>query len=218
MADFVPYPDDAVVNESVDREGMSGSREEKVTYVAQSGGTVEFPEIILEWYNLETETVEKIVLAGRTFDVALKQGNRVQIDPQASRRVALYLMAMSALFWSVHRWCWPVLKPKIAALRSAYDKSVFAAHRQAVRAAVSRDLSGLMKALETLKSLGRAPSEPLNVAVRELTRAVYRDGKSGDATRRYWQEVHDMLRQDRPGVLPSLTRGGASLEPLNPFS
>ncbi|MEL6807130.1 MAG: hypothetical protein AAFO97_05065, partial [Pseudomonadota bacterium] len=56
-AAFAPYPEDAVVTESMERGVMSGARTETVSYIAQSGGTAVFPDITLQWYNLASEEI-----------------------------------------------------------------------------------------------------------------------------------------------------------------
>lgn len=52
------YPDEPALKESFDRGVISGSRTERITYVAEAGGTFEAPPVTLEWFNLETGKTE----------------------------------------------------------------------------------------------------------------------------------------------------------------
>jgi hypothetical protein len=202
----------------MDRGVMSGTRTETVTYIAQSGGTATFPQIVLNWYNLETEEVEEIVLEGRTVTVGVPSRERTAIDRRNAGRAAFLLVLIAALGWAAHRWLWPVVRPKLNRIKAGYDGSAHAAQRIAERRAAAGDLGGLIQALELRAAGGHHPSCALSSAIEALSCAVYRDGKTEGETRQLWQSVCQNLRQERPG-LPGIKkhRDRSALALLNPF-
>lgn len=218
VAGFLPYPEDARVTETLERGVMSGTRTEMVTYIAQSGGTATFPQITLSWYNLDTNEVEEIVLDGRTVTVAMPPRVRTAADREKALRGALVLVLMVALVWAIHRWLWPIMRPRFDRIRATYDGSAYAAHRMAVSCATAHDLGGLVQALTLRAARGHPPSRALRDALQALTRAVYRDGKTAAGSAQQWQGVRQTLRQDRPGLRETgRDANGPSLAPLNPF-
>lgn len=213
VAGFIAYPEDAVVTESFDRGVMSGTRTEEVSYIAQGGGTAVFPEIVLEWYNAETEKVETITLEGVSVDVAIPPKVRQPIDREAARRKALLLVLAIAVGWAAHKFLWPLGRPKIEAARAGWRGSVHAAHRLAVKEASERNLRGLFAALDQREIRGRVPSAGLRAALEALTRKRYRDGGNVDSE---WRAVSRALRQDRPPLFRH-TATSSELPLINPF-
>jgi hypothetical protein len=72
LAQLGAYPKEPSVSETLDRGIMSGTRQDQVTYLPQSGGMAILPDITLEWFNLKTHTLEAITLPGRSFSHLLK--------------------------------------------------------------------------------------------------------------------------------------------------
>jgi hypothetical protein len=218
IADFLTYPEDAQVTEHMERGVMSGTRIEQVSYIAQSGGRADFPQIALRWYNLDTEEVEVITLEGRAVSVAMPPQVRTPMDRRVAARVAVLLALAVGLMWLVRRWLWPGVQPWLRRMQLAYDASVYAAHRAAVKSAQARDLTGLINALVARKVRGHPPSTELEQAVEAVMRARYRDAKAGPQTSRQWQQVCQRLSQDKPAVLYKRPHArAAGLAPLNPF-
>ena len=52
------YPDEPLIAETDDRGTLGGSRTERVTLVAEGGGSGAVPAVTLDWYDLETGRVE----------------------------------------------------------------------------------------------------------------------------------------------------------------
>ena len=218
VAAFAPYPEDARVSESLERGVMSGTRSETVSYIAQSGGSTVFPDITLEWYNLESGEVESIVLPGRTVVVAQPPQVRAPIDRQALVQWALILVLTAVLVWVAVRYLSPIVRPRVQHLRERYDASTIAAQRLAEKKAAVRDLSGLVLALEHRSKLGVAMGAELRKAITALGRTVYRDGAPQDETAQRWQTVQQELRNERRAVIFQNHAGTATkLPPLNPF-
>jgi hypothetical protein len=218
IAEFLTYPEDAQVTEHMELGVMSGTRIEQASYIAQSGGRADFPQIALRWYNLDTGEVEEITLEGRVVSVAMPPQLRTPVDRQAVLRVAVLLALAAGLLWLGKRWLWPVVHPRLRRMRLAYDASAHAAHRAAVKSAQARDLTGFINALAARNARGYPPSTELLQAVEALMRARYRDAKSRPQTPRQWQKICQRLSQDRPAVFykrPSAQAAG--LAPLNPF-
>lgn len=219
IAGFLTYPEDAQVTETMELGVMSGTRIEHVSYIAQSGGTASFPQIVLSWYNLDTQEVEDIRLDGRTVSVAMPPRARTPMDLQAALWAVFLFALAGGLAWAAHRRLWPVVRPRLNRIRLAYDHSVHAAHRAAVASARANDLAGLVNALEAQSIRGHPPSRELEQAVKALTRAVYRDGKTGQEAAPHWQKIRQRLRRDRPGLIfKARGASAADLAPLNPFS
>lgn len=215
IASFMPYPEDAVVTESFDRGVMSGTVREEVSYIAQGGGGAEFPDINLEWYNTESGKLETITLEGRHVEVTMPPKVRAPIDREAARRKVLLLVLVVAVFWVAFRFVWPSLQPRVAAAQAQWLRSIYAAHRLAVKEASARNLQGLFTALDKRTARGQAPSDDLSAALEALTRALYRDGAQ-IKTDAQWQAVLRALRQDRPPILGHAA-AASSLPRLNLF-
>ena len=58
------YPKDPVVSAQYERDLLSGRREEEVTYLVQNAGPISLPPIIIEWFNLSSNSVETLRLDG----------------------------------------------------------------------------------------------------------------------------------------------------------
>lgn len=214
VAGFIGYPEDPLVTESFERGVMSGTRTEEVSYIAQSGGTVTFPEIVLEWYNLNSGTVETITLEGLSVDVAIPPKMREPIDRGAVRRKALLLVLVAGIGWTIYRFFWPLAKLRLELAQERWRSSVLAAHRTVLHQASARDLRGLLAALDQLAARGHKLNPEVDKALKALTRKIYRDGVAAEAE---WQSVKHAIRHDRPAIFA--TRAKASgLPKLNPFT
>ncbi len=217
-ATFAPYPEDAVVTESMERGVMSGARTETVSYIAQSGGTAVFPDITLQWYNLESEEIEEITLPGLTVTVAQPPQERTPIDRQTVILWVLIFVLTVVVVWVAYRFVYPFARPRLQRLRERYDASAFAAHRLAEKKAAAQDLNGLFVALKQRSARGIAPGEDLEAAITALGRAKYRDGAEQGASSQQWQIIRSKLRKERRTLIfRHHTSTATKLPPLNPF-
>ena len=63
------YPGQPSVADETDRGSLRGQREESVTYVFEQPGTVVLPDIVLSWWNIGAERLERIELPGLEIEV-----------------------------------------------------------------------------------------------------------------------------------------------------
>ena len=66
---YQAYAEPAQLVDKSIRGNYQSSREDKVVYVMQQGGKVSFPAFDVTWWNTENQTVEKINIAGESFQV-----------------------------------------------------------------------------------------------------------------------------------------------------
>jgi hypothetical protein len=58
------YPGQPSVSDETDRGALDGRREESITYVFESPGEVELPDIVLSWWDIENRALRRIELRG----------------------------------------------------------------------------------------------------------------------------------------------------------
>ena len=63
------YPGQPSVADETDRGSLRGQREESVTYVFEKPGEVVLPTIVLSWWNIRAERLERIELPGLEIEV-----------------------------------------------------------------------------------------------------------------------------------------------------
>jgi len=64
------YPAEPTVKDSTDRGSLTGMRAENVTYVFERAGTVTVPDVVLTWWNVSAQKLERVTLPGLALDVA----------------------------------------------------------------------------------------------------------------------------------------------------
>jgi len=73
------YPDQPVRTDASDRNGVVGTRTEGTAIVASEPGEYLLPEVLLPWWNTQTNTLETAVLPARTMTVVAPIG--ANLDP-----------------------------------------------------------------------------------------------------------------------------------------
>ena len=63
------YPGQPSVSDETNRGALDGRREESVTYVFESPGTIALPDLVLSWWDLENEQLRRIELPGLEITV-----------------------------------------------------------------------------------------------------------------------------------------------------
>jgi hypothetical protein len=63
------YPKSPSVSDHAERGVTTSQRVEQTTYICEAPATVELPEIVLPWWNLETSTLERATLPAITFEI-----------------------------------------------------------------------------------------------------------------------------------------------------
>lgn len=66
---YQAYAEPAQLVDKSIRGNYQSSREDKVVYVMQQGGDVSFPAFDVTWWNTENQTVEKVHIAGESFQI-----------------------------------------------------------------------------------------------------------------------------------------------------
>ena len=64
------YPDQPVLQNNTDDQGVTGVRREQVAYIPEHGGEIHFPAISLHWWNTRTGKEEVAELPARSIKVA----------------------------------------------------------------------------------------------------------------------------------------------------
>lgn len=215
-----PYSREPVVSESENRGILSGSRTETVTYVAQEGGVANLPEIAVDWFNLETGTVETARVDGLGVRVAPPPPPPPDPLDLALRGLGA-LLALGLVWWAARR-IGPHLGRAVTWARARWLGSEMRAHRTVLRAFRGHDIGAVTAALEGWRSHwpGSAPDDlaALNDALRPLRAARYApaaaparppDWRRAEATyRRFRVDLRRRVRAARQRALP----------PLNPVS
>lgn len=212
---FQSYPKDGAVSESEDRGVLSGSRTDTTTYVARYGGSVDLPEIAIDWFNVETGQVETARVDGATLSVDAP-GPPVApvINP---RQVAVILGALIVL-WLAVRGARKYLLPPLRHLRdrqaAAWEASEAFAARQVRRAIGNHDLAATHTALGTWSERCPGSGSPdLEAALARIGAQSYRGqaGNGGD-----WAMVSAAFQSERDRRLAESKIADSALPPLNP--
>lgn len=215
------YSTDPVIAENEDRGTLSGERREKVTYLAQSEGTASLPPIRIEWFNLETGSVELAELAG--VDLTIKGG--VVASTGASGMGVLWhrwgtgllLLALGfVLFW----WQRHRILGLWVAQRQRWLNSRYRAQRGVQRALRQRDLPATYAALDVWtrrNGLQHLPAA-LDYALGQVGRHQYSKGAAGSGADRTkdWVNLRRQFAVARYAVSTRREIGHTGKK-LNPF-
>lgn len=68
------YPDPAEIDRTFVDGEIIGTRVEKTTIVATEGGTLEIPEIVIPWWNVDTDQAEATVIPATRIEIATVEG------------------------------------------------------------------------------------------------------------------------------------------------
>ena len=90
------YPAQPRVDDKVERGTIEGSRIETLTYVAERSGTYTLPAIILEWWDIERKSLERIELPGTSFKVV--RGKQATAAGTAGSLPVAWIIAVSLVF------------------------------------------------------------------------------------------------------------------------
>lgn len=63
------YPDKPQIKDNVTSQGIQGQRIEKIAYVVTKAGKLTLPEVVISWWNTETQQLETTKLPSQTFIV-----------------------------------------------------------------------------------------------------------------------------------------------------
>ncbi|MEX0285714.1 MAG: hypothetical protein AB3N23_13990 [Paracoccaceae bacterium] len=191
------YPDEPALEETDNRGELSGMRTERVTYLAEGGGSGQVDGVTLDWFNLKTGKVETASIDG--FDVQI-EGPPLQTGPRVTRaQVVRWLVglvgALIVLF--VIQRAWPMIQRWRAARNARYVSSERYAWREVKRAVNARNLGAVFVALDVwYERRGDRETAAVAAALQVLERAKYgadRGAKLSDA----WAELTRSLQHQR---------------------
>ncbi|WP_299923586.1 hypothetical protein [uncultured Pelagimonas sp.] len=216
------YPKDPVVTESEDRDGLSGTRVETITYVALAGGDASLPEVSVDWYNLDSGKVETAELPGQ--DITVTGAPPPKQDPIDAEQIGIWLgsalivLTLLSLIW---KNLWPRLKAILAIWMAKWRASEPAAHRALKHALKTRDLSQVLAAYNDWKTFfpTAKPSEfeGLETALSSIGAARY-SPQADQNTGMIWQQIgaHYKLTRSRLILAQKQQQNRHILPPLNP--
>ena len=103
------YPDEPVLAETSGRGVVSGTRTERVTYVAEGGGAGEIPAVTLDWYDLGSGEITTAAVDGFAIAVDGPPAAAAMAEPRDLRMMALWgaavLLLLAALALSFAGSC-----------------------------------------------------------------------------------------------------------------
>jgi len=213
------YPDAPVFDESSDRGVVSGTRTERVTLVAEGGGRGDAPAMSLDWYNLDTGTVETAEIPAIAVSVDGPPAASAAAEPRDWRAIGLAALGAAvvlALLVLAARRLAPSLRDWTRRLRADWMASETRAWRALRHAVAARDHAALRPALDLWASRlpgadpRRDPRLPDALTALGATRFGNSKG-DGEAEWRKLDRILTDLRQAARAKTPA-----AVLPPLNP--
>ncbi|MDJ0858665.1 MAG: hypothetical protein QNJ03_06280 [Dinoroseobacter sp.] len=215
------YPAEPVITEEEARGAISGTREEKVTFLAQTNGEAALPAIRLDWYNIgsgEIETVEVpgfVVTVEGASDAAAPGLSRDQILRIGAGVVVVLLIAL------LFRRFRPRIDAWLSKQRARWHGSEPFARRAVEKAIRARDLSRTYTELDRWGTRSQAPQTamaPIYAALAELGQSVHSAGAHGGSEQAVWRKVETAFASLCRSVKKAKVSDHASrLPPLNPF-
>lgn len=222
------YPKEADVTEHEDRDSLSGSRRETVTYIAQADGQVSLPPIVLDWFNVETGKIEQAKVDGLDLAILAAPVAPLTLSPQLlARYAALGLFATLSLWlaaWLLMRFVLPVVHTRVQAARLAFRASEPYAYRQLNRAidarALDRVLTGLDRWRQFYPDVAAADLQGITQGLHNIGQAQF-GGLSRTADAAPHSSWHDLKHSSHMARKALRKRQKAaladrSLPPLNP--
>lgn len=82
------YPDQPVLNETKQGDGLVASREEKIAYIPNQAGDYTLPEVTITWFNTKTQKTEVATLPEVTIHALAPAGSTQSSSPEMSESPA----------------------------------------------------------------------------------------------------------------------------------
>ena len=213
------YTDEPVLEEADERGLLSGTRTERVTLVAEGGGSGEAPPVSLHWYNLDTGEVETAALEG--FAIKVDGPPARSAEPRDWRAIALTALAgalaLALALWLLRR-ALPPLGRWARARHADWLASEPHAYAKLRRVAGRRDCAALRSALDAWAAKVPGPDPRRHPGLQDaLTRiGAARYGRTASAdTTAAWGALFSALPEARRASR-ALQAGATVLPPLNP--
>jgi hypothetical protein len=149
IAGLAAYPDEPVLEESSNRGEITGTRVERVTYVAEGGGRGSLPAVTLDWYDIGAGEVRTAQLDA--VEVAVDGPPAQWAEPRDPRALALTAaggaLGLILLLWAARRAA-PVIRRAAAQRRERHLASERHAWSELRAAVAARDTARLRPALD----------------------------------------------------------------------
>lgn len=224
------YPARVSIEDRQERGSIQGVRTESVTYVAERAGTYELPAILINWWNISSETLEQIELEGIRLSVKPgSHGNLPALSTEGSRgwiiSTAVILLLLLALFMLRHRLIagWRRMADARAESESRYFRSLKSSVQQGRTSLIMRDLMRWIDNIDvdsqpaTLEAFAKKYCEPAGQQlIMQLQRSLLDDDTEfleKQALMRILKNARKRARQ-KPGQ--ETMRYSGQLPPLNP--
>ncbi|WP_343504931.1 hypothetical protein [Alloyangia pacifica] len=213
------YPDEPRLSEQEDRETLSGTRAESVTYLAEAGGGGALPEITLDWFDTDEGVVKTASAEGLELQIdGPPPGRSTPLDP---RRIALLALAAAlalGLLWLALRWLLPAVSRRRALRRAAELASERHAWRALMQVIGRRDHAALRPALDLWAGRVEGPdprhAAPVEAALLALGAQRYGGGGAANPSDTAWTSLRGALEVARPSRHKNSEV--SALPPLNP--
>jgi len=223
------YPAQPRVDDRMERGTIEGSRVETFTYVAERSGSYTLPAIVLEWWDIEGESLERIELPGTSFKVARSSqgaaaGTAASLPGAWITVASLVILVLLALFFLRHAiadW-W---QNRLAA-RKQMEGYLFRLLEKSVRGADSKTIFGnLMRWLDSIEQSGRPArlepfvtrycAPPEQELIMQLQKAAMHD-ENPFPERKPLLRALGSARKRRKKERHEVTRASVALPLLNP--
>lgn len=148
------YPKEPRITATEERGVLSGTRSETVTYLVQSDGDAQLPEIAIEWYNTKTQSLETATVPAVPFTLT-----PAPPPPPDYRRMALWggvIVVGLVGLWLVLRRLQPAFKTRWVTIISRLLSTEHAAARTVRKAIANRDLTATYAALDGWRAHGQS--------------------------------------------------------------
>jgi hypothetical protein len=167
------YPAEPRITETEDRGVISGTRTEKIEYLAQSGGEGELPAVEIVWYNLETGTVETARLDPVTLNVdGPKARAAPRLSPAQKALLSLAVLLGLAVLLAALRWISPRIAQTLQERQARKLASEGHAFRLLQKAIGARDYAATLQALDLWAGRSASPDPRQEPSVVEALAAL----------------------------------------------
>ncbi len=113
IAQLKTYPDQPVLKEKKQADGLISLREEKIAYIASKAGSFTLPAIEIPWFNTQTQTMEVVAIPERTVTVIASAQSPIPV-PENITPVAMQTTAAEPVVDTVENTFWMYLSIGLA--------------------------------------------------------------------------------------------------------
>lgn len=219
---FSTYPDQARVEESDDAGTLAGTRTESVTLMAKSGGGGRTPDIAIEWFDIDSGTVETAGLDGFDLSIDAPRSTPADEPPGLVRAasVAMALMIAVLALFVAFRYASPWLAARLADHTRARRASEAFSYRALVHSIDQRDYRATLEAFDVwasrLKGTDPRRHQSLRTALDTIAARIYGGAPHTDAApKAEWHTLKLATAAARKDALRHTLERHA-LPPLNP--